>query len=124
MQALQPGAKTALDATTLQSIAGDVPLAQLTRDQVVGQPLIQVMVASGLQPTKAASKRMIKVCRRQLSNASYTSVVRPCIQLSFAQTTSTHNHSVQRCNLKCIQYVGTPLMPSLCILPLAATSNR
>lgn len=62
MQALQPGAKTALDADTLQSIAGDVPLASLTRDQVVGQPLVQVMVASGLQPTKAASKRMIKVC--------------------------------------------------------------
>lgn len=61
LQALQPGAATALDAATLEAIAGDVPSASLEAGQVVGQPLIQVMVAAGLQPSKAASKRMIKV---------------------------------------------------------------
>ncbi len=61
LQALQPGAVTALDAATLESIAGDVPSASLEAGQIVGQPLVQVMVASGLQPSKAASKRMIKV---------------------------------------------------------------
>lgn len=61
LQALQPGAKTALDAATLQAIAGDVPLAELTRQDVIGQPLVQVMVAAGLQASKAASRRMIKV---------------------------------------------------------------
>lgn len=60
VQALQPGAATALDAATLESIAGDVPSASLQAGQVVGQPLVQVMVAAGLQPSKAASKRMIK----------------------------------------------------------------
>lgn len=37
-------------------------MAELPRDQVVQQPLVEVMVAAGLQPSKAASKRMIKVC--------------------------------------------------------------
>ena len=63
-QALQPGTTTALDAATLEAIAGDVPSASLDKGQVVGQPLVQVMVASGLQPSKAASKRMIKVSRQ------------------------------------------------------------
>ncbi len=63
-QALQPGATTALDAATLEAIAGDVPSASLDKGQVVGQPLVQLMVASGLQPSKAASKRMIKVSRQ------------------------------------------------------------
>ena len=61
MQALRPGAATALDAATLEAIAGDVPSAALDRDQVVDQLLVQVMVATGLQPNKSASKRMIKV---------------------------------------------------------------
>lgn len=61
LQALRPGAATALDAATLEAIAGDVPSAALNRDQVVDQPLVQVMVATGLQPNKSASKRMIKV---------------------------------------------------------------
>lgn len=60
-QALQPGATTALDAATLEAIAGDVPSASLDKGQIIGQPLVQVMVASGLQSSKAASKRMIKV---------------------------------------------------------------
>ena len=61
MQALRPGAATALDAATLEAIAGDVPSAALERGQVVDQQLVQVMVATGLQPNKSASKRMIKV---------------------------------------------------------------
>lgn len=61
MQALRPGAATALDAATLEAIAGDVPSAALERGQVVDQALVQVMVATGLQPNKSASKRMIKV---------------------------------------------------------------
>ena len=41
-----------------------MPSASLDKGQVVGQPLVQVMVASGLQSSKAASKRMIKVSRQ------------------------------------------------------------
>lgn len=66
IQALRPGAATALDAATLEAIASDVPSASLERGQVVDQQLVQVMVATGLQPNKSASKRMIKVsmCRK------------------------------------------------------------
>ena len=65
VQALQPGAATALDAATLEGIAGDVPSASLQAGQVVGQALVQVMVAAGLQPPKAASKRMIKASQQR-----------------------------------------------------------
>eukprot|EP00891_Asterochloris_glomerata_P008586 jgi/Astpho2/8586/e_gw1.00126.22.1_t len=58
-QALRPGAETALDAASLEAIAGDVPTAEMHREQVVGQTLVAIMTASGLQPSKAASKRMI-----------------------------------------------------------------
>lgn len=68
MQALRPGAATALDAATLEAIAGDVPSAALDRSQVVDQLLVQVMVATELQPNKSASRRMIKV---RLSNVWY-----------------------------------------------------
>ena len=61
MQALRPGAETALDAASLEAIAGDVPTAEMDREQVVGQTLVAIMTASGLQPSKAASKRMIAV---------------------------------------------------------------
>lgn len=72
-QALQPGSTTALDAATLEAIAGDVPSASLDKGQVVGQPLVQVMVASGLQSSKAASKRMIKGGGVQVNNVRITS---------------------------------------------------
>ena len=61
LQALRPGAETALDAASLEAIAGDVPTAEMNREQVVGQTLVAIMTASGLQPSKAASKRMIAV---------------------------------------------------------------
>ena len=76
MQALRPGAATALDAATLEAIAGDVPSAALERGQVVDQALVQVMVATGLQPNKSASKRMIKV---RLVQEGYTVVA--CIEV-------------------------------------------
>lgn len=72
-EALRPGAATALDAATLEAIAGDVPSAALNRDQVVDQPLVQVMVATGLQPNKSASKRMIKGGGVQVNNARISS---------------------------------------------------
>ena len=38
-----------------------MPTAEMHREQVVGQTLVAIMTASGLQPSKAASKRMIAV---------------------------------------------------------------
>ncbi|KAL4438252.1 hypothetical protein ABPG77_010613 [Micractinium sp. CCAP 211/92] len=59
-EALAPGAATKLDADSLEAIAGDAPSATLPRDQLVGAGLADVMVAVGMQPSKAAVRRMIK----------------------------------------------------------------
>lgn len=58
--ALAPGSSAELDAATLEAAAADAPSAVLSRDIVVGQPLADVMVAAGMQPSKAAGRRMIK----------------------------------------------------------------
>lgn len=57
--ALRPGADTALDADALEVAAGDGPSASLPRAEVVGRPLAELMAAVGLQPSKAAVRRMI-----------------------------------------------------------------
>ena len=54
-------AATKLDADSLEAIAGDAPSATLPLDQLVGASLADVMVAVGMQPSKAAVRRMIKV---------------------------------------------------------------
>ncbi|KAI3426284.1 hypothetical protein D9Q98_008657 [Chlorella vulgaris] len=59
-QALAPGAVTKLDADSLEAIAGDAPSASLPRDRLVGALLADVMAAVGMQPSKAAVRRMIK----------------------------------------------------------------
>ena len=62
MQALAPGSDTSLDAAALEAIAGEAPSATLPRDEVVGTALAEVAVAAGLQPSKGATRRLIKVC--------------------------------------------------------------
>ena len=59
--ALRPGADTALDVETLEAAAGDAPTASMPRENVVGAALADVMAAVGLQPSKAAVRRLIKV---------------------------------------------------------------
>ena len=61
VQALAPGAETTLDAAALEAIAGEAPSATLRRDAVVGAALADVAVAAGLQPSKGATRRLIKV---------------------------------------------------------------
>jgi tyrosyl-tRNA synthetase len=65
--ALAPGADTALDAAALE--ASDAPTASLPRAQVVGCLLAEVMVAAGMQPSKAAVRRMIKGGGVSVNNA-------------------------------------------------------
>lgn len=64
-QALAPGSETQLDAAALEAIAEDAPTAELGREQVEGQSVVDVLVAVGLQPSKGAARRLIKVglCR-------------------------------------------------------------
>lgn len=57
--ALRPGAATVLDAATLEAAAGDGPSATLPRAAVVGAPLVDVLVAVGMQPSKAAARRLV-----------------------------------------------------------------
>lgn len=54
--ALKPGADTELDAQMLEDIAGDAPSMDLDRE-VALRSIPEVMVAVGLQPSKAAAKR-------------------------------------------------------------------
>jgi hypothetical protein len=56
--ALAPGAVTALDSAALE--AADAPSTSLPRAEVVGRQLAEVVVAAGMQPSKAAVRRMIK----------------------------------------------------------------
>jgi tyrosyl-tRNA synthetase len=77
--ALAPGSQAALDAATLEAAAGNAPSATLTRLEVVDRPLADVMVAAGMQPSKAAVRRLIKGGGVSMNNAKVeeeTAVVR------------------------------------------------
>ena len=67
--ALAPGSDTKLDVATLEAIAEDVPSVTLPLDAVQDAPLIEVMVAAGLQPSKSAAKRMVKQGGARVNNA-------------------------------------------------------
>lgn len=59
--ALAPGVSSGeLDIDTLEAAAGDAPSVELANDEIVGQPLADVMVVAGMQPSKAAVRRLIK----------------------------------------------------------------
>ena len=59
-EALAPGSETKLSAEALEAAAGDCPTALISRADVVGKPLPDIMVQVGMQPSKAAVRRMIK----------------------------------------------------------------
>lgn len=67
--ALAPGSEAALDAKTLEAVAGDAPTATLRRSEVVDKPLADVMVAAGMQPSKGAVRRLIKGGGVRLNNS-------------------------------------------------------
>lgn len=58
-EALRPGSDAELDAATLDAIAGEAPTSQLSRSEVEGVPVIDVLVKSGLQSSKSAARRMV-----------------------------------------------------------------
>ncbi|GBF93022.1 hypothetical protein Rsub_05633 [Raphidocelis subcapitata] len=71
-EALRPGAATELDAATLEAIAGDAPSAALPREKVEGQLLVDVIVASGMLPSKGEVRRMVKNGGVYLNNSKVT----------------------------------------------------
>lgn len=59
-EALAPGSETKLNAESLEAAAGDCPTASISKQDLLGSPLPDVMVQVGMQPSKAAVRRMIK----------------------------------------------------------------
>lgn len=59
-EALRPGAATALDAATLEAIAGDAPSCSLPASQLSGAALVDVMVSAGMLKSKGEVRRLIK----------------------------------------------------------------
>jgi tyrosyl-tRNA synthetase len=58
--AAAPGAATKLDASTLESIAGDMPSHKLPLNEVVNMKLIDLMAKVGVQTSKSEARRLIR----------------------------------------------------------------
>ena len=62
MQALAPGGSTKLDAAALEAILEEAPSVTKSQPEVVGTPLADLLASLGMQPSKSAARRLIKVC--------------------------------------------------------------
>ena len=67
-EGLRPGADTVLDAETLEALAEVIPTAELRADEVLGQPVVDVMALAGLQKSKGEAKRLVKGGGARLNN--------------------------------------------------------
>jgi tyrosyl-tRNA synthetase len=70
-EGLAPGSATQLDGPTLEALAGDVPSVTLGRSLVLSGSftVAELAVASGMQPSKGAARRLIKGGGVYLNNA-------------------------------------------------------
>lgn len=59
-QAAAPGAKTQLDAQSLENIAADMPSYAIPRDEVINMKLIDLIAKIGLQPSKGEARKLIR----------------------------------------------------------------
>lgn len=59
-QGAAPGSETKLDAKLLESIAHDMPSHSLSLKEILGQKLIDLIVKTGLQPSKSEARRAIR----------------------------------------------------------------
>ncbi|CAG9460387.1 unnamed protein product [Pedinophyceae sp. YPF-701] len=69
-EGLRPGSDTKLDAEALEALAqsGDVPCTELSRAEVVGRPVVDVLVEVGLQKSKSAARKMVQGGGIRLNN--------------------------------------------------------
>lgn len=58
--AAAPGSQAVLSADALEAISGDMPSLSLTRDELIGAPLIDMLVQGGIQKSKGEARRLIK----------------------------------------------------------------
>jgi tyrosyl-tRNA synthetase len=68
-RALAPGGTTKLDAESIEAVAADLPSFSALYADVVGSPLVDVCVLSGLFGSKGAARRFIKQGGLYLNNA-------------------------------------------------------
>ena len=61
MQALAPGGSTKLDAAALEAILDEAPSVIKSQAEVVGAQLADLLATLGMQPSKSAARRLIKV---------------------------------------------------------------
>lgn len=65
----KPGAETALDAETLESIGSDMPSHELLETDLMNVKLIDLIAKLGLQPSKSEARRMIRNGGVYINNA-------------------------------------------------------
>lgn len=70
---LKPGLNTELDVQALSTLRGVVPSADLPMSKVIGSNIVDLVVEVGLQPSKGATKRLIKGGGLQLNNVKVMS---------------------------------------------------
>ena len=70
---LKPGLNTELDVQALSTLRGVVPSADLPMSKVIGLNIVDLVVEVGLQPSKGATKRLIKGGGLQLNNVKVMS---------------------------------------------------
>lgn len=66
---LAPGSKTTLDALTLESLAKDMPNKKLQLNEIVQVKVVDLLVISGLQPSKGEARKMIRNGGVSINNA-------------------------------------------------------
>lgn len=76
-EAAAPGSETTLDEATLESIAKDMPNAEVSRSQILGTLLIDLIVQLHLLPSKGEVTRLIKNGGLYLNNSRIVNKDKP-----------------------------------------------
>ena len=67
-ESMAPGGAATLSADTLAELAGDMPSAELGKEEVIGCKFVDVAVKIGLLPSKSEATRLIKNGGAYLNN--------------------------------------------------------
>jgi len=55
-----PGSDALLDSSILENLSGDMPSFDFTLNEVIGMPVIELMVKTGLQESKSAARKLVR----------------------------------------------------------------
>lgn len=73
-QGITPGAETVLNAEILEALSQDMPSKVLDRQQVIDSKLVDLLVFTGLQPSKGQARRLIENGGAYLNNVKIDDV--------------------------------------------------